>query len=114
MEVTGNITQIFEEQVISEKFKKREFVITTNEQYPQEIIIQLTQDRCRLIEDSDVMLNDFVKVSINLRGRQYTNANNETKWFNSIDAWKIENLNKPKQETTQETFSPTQEDDLPF
>ncbi len=45
MEVTGNITQIFEEQVISEKFKKREFVITTNEQYPQEIIIQLTQDR---------------------------------------------------------------------
>jgi len=113
MEVTGTIIEIFETQEISDKFKKRELILKTNDQYPQELSIQLTQDRCDIIEKYDIVKDDFVKVSINLRGREWTSPKGERKWFNTIDAWKIENLNEG-QPTREPVKEEVPQDDLPF
>ncbi len=89
MEITGTLKVKFEAQQVSEKFKKRDFVVTDNStQYPQHIIIQLTQDKCGLIDSYNE--GDDVKVYVNLRGREWTSPQGEIKYFNTIEAWKIE------------------------
>ena len=89
MEIQGRIKQIFPSQVIGQNgFEKRDLVIVTEEQYPQTIIIQFTQQRCDLLNNLQVGQN--VKVYINIRGREWTNLQGETKYFNTIEGWKIE------------------------
>ena len=88
MEVLGTIKVINPEQQVSPSFKKREVVITTDEQYPQHILIEFTQDRTDLLNQHAI--GDTVKVSINLRGREWTNPQGETRYFNSIQGWRIE------------------------
>lgn len=89
MEIQGRIKQIFPSQVIGQNgFEKRDLVITTEEQYPQTIIIQFTQQRCDLLENLQV--GQIVKVYINIRGREWTNPQGEIKYFNTIEGWKIE------------------------
>src|SRR6218665_4161739 len=88
MEVQGTIKAINPEQQVSPSFKKREVVITTDEQYPQHILIEFTQDRTDLLNQHNI--GDTVKVSINLRGREWTNPQGETRYFNSIQGWRIE------------------------
>ena len=34
----------------------------------------------------------LIKININLRGREWVNPQGETKYFNSIQGWRIENL----------------------
>ena len=63
-------------------------MIVTEENYPQTIIIQFTQQRCDLLNNLQVGQN--VKVYINIRGREWTNPYGETKYFNTIEGWKIE------------------------
>lgn len=89
MEIQGRINQIFPSQLIGQNgFEKRDLVITTEEQYPQTIIIQFTQQRCDLLDSLQVGQN--VKVYINIRGREWTNPQGEIKYFNTIEGWKIE------------------------
>lgn len=90
MEVTGKIKMIGKTQQISASFKKRELVITTEEQYPQHILVEFVQDKCDLLDRFNP--GQSVKVAINLRGREWVNPQGETKYFNSIQGWKIENL----------------------
>lgn len=110
MEVTGKIRSIGQTQEIGDKgFKKRDVVVTTEEQYPQHISIQFVQDKTSLLDNLKV--GDDVKVSINLRGREWVNPQGETVYFNTIQGWKIE-----KEEISQSDDVPTQEanDDIPF
>ena len=89
MEIQGRIKQIFPSQMIGQNgFEKRDLVIVTEEQYPQTIIIQFTQQRCDLLDSLQVGQN--VKVYINIRGREWTNPQGEIKYFNTIEGWKIE------------------------
>lgn len=89
MEIQGRIKQIFPSKMLGQNgFDKRDLVITTEEQYPQTIIIQFTQQRCDLLDSLQVGQN--VKVYINIRGREWTNPQGETKYFNTIEGWKIE------------------------
>lgn len=89
MEIQGRIKQIFPSQMIGQNgFEKRDLVIVTDENYPQTIIIQFTQQRCDLLDSLQVGQN--VKVYINIRGREWTNPQGETKYFNTIEGWKIE------------------------
>jgi hypothetical protein len=76
---------------VSEKFSKREFVVTdTSSMYPQDILFQATQDKCSLLDA--VQVNEQVEVSFNLRGREWTNPQGEVKYFNSLEAWRIEKV----------------------
>ena len=89
MEIQGRIKQVFATETVGQNgFEKRDLVITTEEQYPQTIIIQFTQQRCDLLDSLQVGQN--VKVYINIRGREWTNPQGETKYFNTIEGWKIE------------------------
>lgn len=88
MEVTGRIRLIGQTQDISSSFRKREVVVTTSEQYPQHIMIEFTQDRVGLLDSYQV--GQEVKVSINLRGREWQSPQGETRYFNTIQGWRIE------------------------
>ena len=87
MDVKGKIKFIDTEQQVSAAFVKRDIVITTEEQYPQHILIQFTQDKVDLLDKFKV--GEEVNVSINLRGREWTNPQGETKYFNTIQGWRI-------------------------
>lgn len=121
MEVIGKIKVVNAEQVVSASFKKRELVVTTDEQYPQHILIEFAQDKCDLL--NNYAIGDPVKVSINLRGREWVNPQGETKYFNQIQGWRIEKLSveSPKVEMpAAKNFAPSTGDneddnlDLPF
>lgn len=74
---------------VSERFTKREFVITdTQSMYPQDILFQATQDKCSLLDA--IQTNEQVEVSFNLRGREWTSPQGEVKYFNTLEAWRIE------------------------
>ena len=88
MEVSGKVKVVGGEQQVSPTFKKRELVVTTDEQYPQSIMIEFVQDKCDLL--NNVTIGEDVKVSINLGGREWVNPQGETKYFNSVKGWKIE------------------------
>ena len=89
MEIQGRIKQIFPSQTMGQNgFEKRDLVIVTEENYPQTIIIQFTQQRCDLLDSLQV--GQIVKVYINIRGREWTNQQGEIKYFNTIEGWKIE------------------------
>ena len=88
MEVIGKIKYKSGDIQVSASFKKSELVVTTDEQYPQHILVEFAQDKCDLIDPYNI--GDSVKVSINLRGREWINQQGETKYFNQIQGWKIE------------------------
>ena len=91
MEVQGKIKMIDETKTYGTNgFRKREMVVTTEEQYPQHIMIEFVQDKTDLLNNYQVGQN--VKVSINLRGREWVNPQGETKYFNSIQGWRVENM----------------------
>lgn len=88
MQITGTIKKIGETQTFGQNgFRKREIVITTNEQYPQTLMVEFTQDRAELL--NNYTPGQQVNISINLRGREWVNPQGETKYFNSLNGWNI-------------------------
>ncbi len=121
MEVIGKIKLINEAQTFGASgFRKRELVVTTDEQYEQHIMIEFVQDKCDLLNAFAV--GQDVKIGINLRGREWINTEGVAKYFNSLQGWRIENLaqSAPQQEAPQGEFeqapdlSQDEPDDLPF
>jgi single-stranded DNA-binding protein len=122
MEVIGKIKIINDTQTFgSNGFRKRELVVTTDEQYPQMLMIEFVQDKCDLLNNFQV--GQDVKISINLRGREWINPQGEAKYFNSIQGWRIENLqaaSAPQNMPPVDQFQPAPDltdnepDDLPF
>ncbi|MBZ0327585.1 MAG: DUF3127 domain-containing protein [Altibacter sp.] len=124
MEVQGKIKLIDETKTFGNNgFRKRELVITTEEQYPQHIMIEFVQDKTELLNNFQVGQN--VKVSINLRGREWTNPQGEVKYFNSIQGWRVENVDQSVSANMppmppEDAFEPANDlneedhDDLPF
>lgn len=90
MEVKGKIKFIGEMENVSASFQKRDIVVTTDEQYPQHILIQFTQDKCDLL--TSFHIGEEVNVSINLRGREWVSPQGETKYFNTIQGWRISSI----------------------
>ncbi|SRX52307.1 DUF3127 domain-containing protein [Aequorivita sp. CIP111184] len=125
MELQGKIKMIDETKTYGNNgFRKRELVITTEEQYPQHILIEFVQDKTDLLNSYKV--GQDVKVSINVRGREWVNPQGETKYFNSIQGWRVENVAQaagngemppmPPAEAfeTANDFNEEEHDDLPF
>ena len=124
MEIQGTIKLIDETKTFGNNgFRKREMVLTTEEQYPQHLLVEFVQDKTDLLQNFSV--GQKVKVSINLRGREWNSPQGETKYFNSIQGWRIEALEQPEGSEAppvppMEAFEPAEElkeedyDDLPF
>ena len=128
MEIQGKIKLIKEVQEISPTFKKRELILTTDEQYPQTLSVEFIQDKTDLLNNFEV--NQSVKVGINLRGREWENPETkELKYFNSIQGWRIDLLDSSSSVSNEDLppldslspFEPADDnddnqelDDLPF
>lgn len=127
MDITGILKAKFETQQVSEKFKKREFVLTIEpgSPYPQFVSFQLVQDKCNLIDGFNE--GDELKVYFNLRGREWKSPQGDIRYFNTIDAWRIEKVGANTSAPTQSAPASTQndnsapvfttnipDDDLPF
>jgi len=88
LEVTGTLIKFYDERTFPSGFCVREFVIRTEEQYPQEIVLQATgnaQRRDKIDTLNKFNLNDVIRVKFNLRGREAAGRH-----YNSLDAWSID------------------------
>jgi len=117
LSIKGTIKKIYETQQISDTFKKREFILVTDEKYPQTVKFELTQDKTELLDDIKKQIS--ATVYFNVRGRDWTNKENKTVYFVSLNAWKIETETTPEPtpepvKVKQETQPQKQTDDLPF
>ena len=122
-EITGKLIEKFDAQQVTERFRKREFVLETSEnvgtsEFVETIKFQLTQDRCDLIDNMNI--GEEVKVSFNIRGRRWE-KNGQVNYFNNLEAWKMDKVTQgqftdaPPPPT--EADIPVEEeptDDLPF
>lgn len=91
MEFSGKVKEIQAEEQVSSSFKKRNLIVKTEEEYPQHILVEFNQDKCDLL--NSLVPGQSVKVHYNLRGREWVNPQGESKYFNSIQGWKIESVN---------------------
>lgn len=103
MDLQGRIKLISDIQSFGTNgFQKREVVITTEEQYPQHVIFEFTQEKCALLDSFRV--GQLVKISFNVRGREWINPQGEAKYFNSLQGWRIENMEMAQQQAYQQPY----------
>ena len=87
-EVAGRLHKKFDTAQITDSFKKREFVIETEDgAYTQLIKFQLTQSNCDKLDPFEE--GNQMKVTFSLKGREY-NKNGETLYFTNLEAWRLE------------------------
>lgn len=92
-EISGKLIEKYDTQTISDRFKKREFVIEIKEstpngfEYVETIKFQLTQDKCDSLDS--VNLSEDVTVHFNIKGKRWE-KNGQVNYFNNLDAWRIE------------------------
>ena len=89
VEIIGTVLQIMDQQVVNEKFSKREFVIEEagNPQYPEILKMEFVNDKIPILEKYKV--NDQVKVSVNVKGRRWADPEGKYKYFTTLQAWKM-------------------------
>jgi len=122
MELLGKIKLIGDIKTYGDNgFRKRELVLTTEEQYPQHVLIEFIQNNCELLDNFSV--GQTVRIGINIRGREWESPDQGIKYFNSIQGWRIESLDDQVLESDSDDIqihndnSPIDdltEDDLPF
>lgn len=115
MELTGKLKLKFDEQKFDSGFVKREFVVTTQEQYPQDIKFELFKEKVSMIDGMND--GDMLKVLFDIRGNEYNG-----KYYNNLVAWKVESAGaSPQGEMPPAPMAAApidlnseEEDDLPF
>lgn len=128
-ETTGTLHAIFDEVQVTEKFRKREFVLEiSNGMYTDFVKFQLVQDKCPAL--NSFRQGEVIKVSFNLSGRKATMKDGSTAYFTNLSAWKIEHTDAvpvsggassgPSQRNASGYATPAQDapppddDDIPF
>jgi len=87
-EASGKLIEKYPEQQLTEKFRKREFVVEIPDgMYPQQIKFELTNDRCSALDNFDV--GDDMRVHFQLSGRGYEKDGKKV-YFTNIRAWRLE------------------------
>jgi hypothetical protein len=89
MDISGKLIEKFDTQQITDSFQKREFVIeySDNGRYSDFIKFELIQDKCNLVDDYEI--NDHLEVHFNLKGRKWKAPDGEIKYFNTLNAWRL-------------------------
>jgi translation initiation factor IF-3 len=121
MVIEGKLHVKFETQQVTDTFRKRDFVVeySDNPLYPQYIQFQTIQDRCTLIDNLEE--GEKIEVTFNLRGREWTAPSGEKKYFNTLEAWRVQKVesagNPPAVAASvvdMSNLASDEADDLPF
>ncbi|MFP4472047.1 MAG: DUF3127 domain-containing protein [Bacteroidales bacterium] len=122
-DIKGKLIEKFETVQVTDRFRKREFVIEHREivggnEYVDTIKFQLTQDRCELLDN--ISKGEEISVSFNIRGRRW-DKDGKVNYFNNLEAWKIERMEQEQQSPPPvppahdiDDIPPEPTDDLPF
>lgn len=81
-EIEGTIKAILDTQTFGSGFAKREFVVTTDEKYPQDVKLETIKEKVALLDKFSE--GQRVKASFNIRGNEY-----KGKYYVNLQAWKI-------------------------
>lgn len=117
LETKGKLVVKNEVEIISDKFRKKEFIIEKSETvgvstFTDFIKFQLINDRVNLIDT--IQIGDEVSVSFNLRGRKWE-KDGKVSYFTNLEAWRLEKVENSEQPPVDNMAPPlTEEDDLPF
>ena len=114
-ETSGRLHAVYETKQVTERFRKREFVVELgdNPRFPQFVQFELTGDRCEQLDDYKV--GDEVRVEFSLRGREWKSPRGETKYFNSLDVWTLQRAGeKRSRDAFPEDELPPADEDVPF
>ena len=125
MQIQGKIHATFDAAQVTDRFRKREFVLELEgaSRYPQYVMFQLTGDRCEALEGFDA--GHEVAVEFSLRGREWTSPKGEVRFFNSLEVWSIDRVGDGQAAPPangsgsgssggDEPPPPTDDDDIPF
>lgn len=114
MKIKGKLVNVGQTIVVSDKFKKREIWIETQEQYPQTLSLQIASSKCDMFNGHN---GQEIEVEINLKGKKWTNRDNVTSVFNTLEVWSWNVLGSQAPQSTPVPNTPVghvEEDDLPF
>jgi Domain of unknown function (DUF3127) len=115
MDLKGKVIQILPVQSGMGKkgqWKKLEFIVETQAQYPKKICLSLWGDK---IDQYNLTAGEDVQVSVDLESREYNG-----RWYTEARAWKIEKSGSalsqrpPVGEEPYEASTAPATDDLPF
>lgn len=84
---SGTLIKVDETQFVSAKFKKREFVVGTNDKYPQYVTFVAIQEKCEMLDSA--YPGDQIQVGYKLAGRKWESPSGQIKYFNTIEATQI-------------------------
>ena len=123
MELKAKVLEVSNTTQVTDSFQKREFVVeyAENPTYPEYLKFELIQDRCQIIDG--INPGEEITIHFNLKGRKWTDKNGEVKYFNSLQAWKVDrtvsnepeiNQDIPYPEVPPERIESEADDDLPF
>jgi len=125
-EAEGKLYKKMDIQQVTDTFKKREFVVEmVDGAYTQLVKFQMVQNNCEKLDGFNE--GDEVKITFNLRGREWTSPQGEVKYFSTLDAWKIDSQTGTSVQQAAPASAPTNipsptdappaaqsNDDLPF
>lgn len=122
-EAFGKLHALFDEQQVTEKFRKREFVVEIEDgNYPQYVKFQLTQDKCSAL--NSFQKGDKIKVVFGLSGREGKSRDGNTVYYTNLGAWKLEKIdggaptsaapNRSAAAASSHDAPPPDDDDIPF
>ena len=104
-EMEGTVKLVEATQTFASGFSKREFVITSEDKYPQDIKFECTKEKIELLEK--VREGDKVKVSFNIRGNEYNG-----RYYVNLQAWRIDAAGNEVSEDLANVAGSGQVDDL--
>lgn len=111
--ITGRVISIGQTEQKTEKLTIRKFVVDDQSpEYANLFEFQLMNAKTDLADK--LKIGDEITVHFNLKGRGWTNQSGETKYYTSLDAWRIEIGDAPQQQQPQAQQPQAQTDDLPF
>jgi len=97
LEVTGKLLVKYDTQQVSDKFKKREFVLELAEEingniYTNYAKMQLVQAKCDIIDRFKE--GETVRVSFNIKGNKWE-RDGKVNYITNLDAWRVESASAP-------------------
>ena len=87
MEIKGTVIQLLQLQTGMGKkgpWKKQEFVIETQAQYPKKVCLSAWGDK---VDQYNLAVGDVVNVAVDLESREYNG-----RWYTEARAWKLDKV----------------------